>query len=526
MADINGTPGDDTLVGTSGADTIDGGEGNDTIDAGSGDDTLVGGGGNDSLQGGPGPDHMEGGTGDDSYFIDNAGDSIVELENQGRDIVYGYTSYTLFRGVEVEYLLPAAFGATTAIDITGNEFGQTLYGNAGVNHLYGRDGDDVLAGLAGNDTLDGGTGADVMDGGTGFDYYYVDNPGDWVSDPDDGQVYTLGDYVLTPGAHISVFRTTDAYSLAPLSLTGNEFRNSLFGNYGDNVFRSGGGNDTFHGYGGNDTYYIDSAGTRVEEMGNEGYDTVYTSVSLPNFNTYWSNVEVIATIYPIGVGQAVDLDIAAPAASAVYGTDGRNTIEVNLAWAFGFGGDDTYIVHWSQARVFDSSGFDTVRAATSYQTDSSIEVLLTTGWSGTAPIDLTGLGAQQIYGNDGKNVLTGGALMAGMGGADVYNIARYDPAQQLGHTDILGFELDVDKFHLDDSLFPGLTPGPLSAAQFAVGTAAHDADDRIIYDTASGNLWFDPDGTGAADAVLFATVYERVDGGHPQLLNQTDFIVT
>lgn len=38
------------------------------------------------------------------------------------------------------------------------------------------------------------------------------------------------------------------------------------------------------------------------------------------------------------------------------------------------------------------------------------------------------------------------------------------------------------------------------------GGVAQDADDRIIYDRATGNLYFDPDGTGSAEQVLFAVL--------------------
>jgi Ca2+-binding RTX toxin-like protein len=47
MADINGTPGNDTLAGTRGNDNINGGPGNDTINGGNGADTLTGGPGAD-----------------------------------------------------------------------------------------------------------------------------------------------------------------------------------------------------------------------------------------------------------------------------------------------------------------------------------------------------------------------------------------------------------------------------------------------------------------------------------------------
>ena len=62
-----------------------------------------------------------------------------------------------------------------------------------------------------------------------------------------------------------------------------------------------------------------------------------------------------------------------------------------------------------------------------------------------------------------------------------------------------------DKIALKGSLF-GLTPGALPAGAFNTGTAATDADDRILYDSASQALLFDSDGTGEAAAQLIAFI--------------------
>jgi Ca2+-binding RTX toxin-like protein len=58
-------------------------------------------------------------------------------------------------------------------------------------------------------------------------------------------------------------------------------------------------------------------------------------------------------------------------------------------------------------------------------------------------------------------------------------------------------------------VFAGLALGTLAPNAFASGnfSTAQDADDRIIYDSFTGDLYFDADGTGgASDAIKFATL--------------------
>ena len=63
-----------------------------------------------------------------------------------------------------------------------------------------------------------------------------------------------------------------------------------------------------------------------------------------------------------------------------------------------------------------------------------------------------------------------------------------------------------DSLQLDDGFFAGVGPvGALAAGAFRAGTAAADASDRVIYDSATGRMYFDADGTGATAAILFAT---------------------
>ena len=59
----------------------------------------------------------------------------------------------------------------------------------------------------------------------------------------------------------------------------------------------------------------------------------------------------------------------------------------------------------------------------------------------------------------------------------------------------------------------------MPAGAFVTGTAAQDADDRIIYDPATGALLVDLDGSGTGAAQLFAYI------NGPFNLDATYFVV-
>jgi Ca2+-binding RTX toxin-like protein len=81
------------------------------------------------------------------------------------------------------------------------------------------------------------------------------------------------------------------------------------------------------------------------------------------------------------------------------------------------------------------------------------------------------------------------------------------------------FDANKDKLYLDEDIFSTITPGKLASSAFHKGTAASDADDRIIYDKKSGALYYDPDGTGA----LMQTQFAQLDKGAK--LKASDFSV-
>jgi Ca2+-binding RTX toxin-like protein len=188
-------------------------------------------------------------------------------------------------------------------------------------------------------------------------------------------------------------------------------------------------------------------------------------------------------------------------------------------------GNDTYIVSHSTALILETAGegLDTAKTSVSYALGAgvSIEVLATNADSGKASINLTGNEFDQIVrGNAGNNIIDGkgGAdQLWGLAGKDAF---QFSTAPGTGNVDrIMDFNVRDDAMWLDQSVFQGLGLGTLPIGSFTKGTSATQADDRIIYDPRSGNLYFDPDGFGGTDQMLFANV------GTSLRLTHADFLI-
>ena len=123
-----------------------------------------------------------------------------------------------------------------------------------------------------------------------------------------------------------------------------------------------------------------------------------------------------------------------------------------------------------------------------------------------------GEGADVLYGDDGDDFLRGGLgkdTLTGGAGSDRFNFNYLGTANA---DKIVDFVVGTDRIALSSGTFPGVHAS-LDAQEFRLGTAALDGDDRILYDSVTGRLYYDPDGNlngaSSAAAVLFAVVQNQ-----------------
>jgi predicted extracellular nuclease/Ca2+-binding RTX toxin-like protein len=484
-----------------------------------GNDLIDGFGGNDVLIGGAGGDQLHGGTGDDVFRAETAADHIFENVGEGFDRIYAGGNYALDAGSEIELLAFIDPNATVDVDLTGNEFAQTITGGAGRNVIVGGAGADVMAGYDDDDTYRVQDAGDVVFesvGQGGNDSIFVD--------------VALGSYALQAGVAVENLAAFEALSTLAFNLTGNEFENRITGSAGVNILIGGGGNDTLIGGDGGDFYRIDDFGdTILESIATSGIDSVYVAMHLSGYTLSANDaaIEVLAAIDPTAT---ITFNLTGNSfANTIFGSAGSNTLIGGLGGGdvlVGFGGNDYYRVEEASDDVVESAGggYDSVYAGTSYTLSAGqeIEVLAAIDPASTGTMNLTGNGAaNELYGNAGANMLDGKSgtdLLYGFAGADIF---AFTVSADQGDVDTIGdFLAGTDRIGLDDAVFGGIgTPGAFNANAFVIGTAAAGAEDRIIYNQATGELFYDADGTGSGAAYHFATL-----AGAP-VLSASDFAV-
>ncbi len=249
------------------------------------------------------------------------------------------------------------------------------------------------------------------------------------------------------------------------TVTGGAGNDSLIGGLGNDILNGGAGNDTLIGGLGND---ILNGGAGVDNMiGGDGSDVYYVDIA----------TDVVTET------------------NALASTGGIDTVNSSLA---------------------------------AYTLGANLENLTLTG---TSAINGTGNTlANRITGNTASNILDGGAgndTLTGGNGNDILtggsgNDSFIFTAKTEGIDTITDFSVLDDTLVVSASGFGGsLTAGAvITADQFRLGTVALDAGDRFIYNSSTGGLLFDADGTGAIAGLQIATLTTK-----PSLTNADILVI-
>ncbi|WP_201863682.1 tandem-95 repeat protein [Microvirga soli] len=362
--------------------------------------------------------------------------------------------------------------AGTVIELHDVAFA-TIIGNVRVT---GGSGSQVVYGDAANQSIVLGADDDILHGGAG------------------------DDYVGSEGGNDSLF--------------GDEGNDTVSSGIGDDRLDGGTGVDVLIGGVGNDTYTVDMASDRVIERRDEGIDTVRSSVSYLLENTHVENL-VLTGNATYGYGNGL--------ANRIYATD-------NGSMLYGWGGNDTLSGGTSRDRLYGSSGDDRL-----YGNGGNDHL---NGGTGKDRLD-GGTGRDYLVGESGNDTILGGdgndTISAGRGddviygglGADVLDDSYgrdtfvFNSRLSRDQVDtIKHFDVGPDTIRLENAIFKKVGGrGWLNEDAFHIGASAADKDDRIIYNTKKGVLYYDADGTGAAAQVAFAKLSKNLS------LTEKDFFI-
>jgi serralysin len=314
---------------------------------------------------------------------------------------------------------------------------------------------------------------------------------------------------------------------------GGDGNDRLYGGVDDDRLDGGTGNDVLMGGAGADAL-----------IGRAGTDTIlYTSaksgvtvnLAKPNLNTGDASGDTFSAIENLTGSRFNDKLTGNAGANVIDGLDGADRME-------GGAGNDRYIVDNAGDVVIEANGggADHVTSSVSFSLAGQFVEQLTL--SGSGNINGTGNSlANVITGNSGNNTINGSSgndTLSGAAGNDVLNGGAGNDTMTGGNggdffvfntalnaatnvDTITDFSVTADTIRIDNAVFAGLAGGTLAAGAFTANASgnAGDASDRIIYETDTGRLFFDADGTGAGAKIRFATL----DPG--LALTNADFVV-
>ena len=296
-----------------------------------------------TLNGAVGADTMFGGAGNDLYFVDNAGDTVVENESEGIDTVSVTATLTQ---------LPSGYTLASNVEnlILGGSASLSGYGNELNNWMIGNSANNILDGGEGNNTLDGGVGKDTLLAGSGNDYFIIDNTQDVIVDLGgyDSVEARVANCTLAGGLEslvLGVGITSGVGNTENNILVGNSVANTLRGLEGNDTLDGGLGADYLEGGNGNDYYIVDNAGDKVIESTVSGgvaggIDTIEARVTGYTLANGVENLVLFGTIAS-GTGNSLDNVLLGNSANnSLIGGAGNDTLSA-AGLNLGIGQKDT-----------------------------------------------------------------------------------------------------------------------------------------------------------------------------------------
>lgn len=434
-----------------------------------------------------------------------------------QDAVTFYTSVTDTSLGTYTYLVSLLDGDTA---VTGQNGSEALEVGAGNDTVALRGGDDtIIKWAAGDLTYSGGPGIDTLS-------FQAQNGPAYPNFPTQNLVVDLSTGVgqnpyggtLTLTSVENIVGTGGVFGVTSDHITGSNARNVI----GDGLFD--GGDDIVHAAGGNDLVLLSSytksgavydGGAGIDELRfaidsfwNAGVSAVLDLVHPANNAGVFDGVTVtgfeVFTVSNVTPALETFTFKGNGAANTVTGADTYTGAPATAGqdFLYGFGGNDTLSGLGGKDHLYGGNGDDSLSGG------------------GDTDVLVGGAGNDTLSGGLGRDVLVGQA------GDDVF---LFDSAvKPAGNVDrISDFSAGVvgnnDQIWLDDAVFGGLvnSGGTLSAAQFAANPGGiATPTSLIVYDTNTGNLYFDDDGgAGPHGKVLFASLT-----GHPAL-SAADIVV-
>jgi Ca2+-binding RTX toxin-like protein len=392
----------------------------------------------------------------------------------GNDTVWADGGNDTIDGGNGNDFLHGGLGNDIIFDLDGDDL---IWGDGGNDSIQAGGGLDAVFGGEGNDTILGGFGDDALDGQAGDDVIYGDN----------GAVDALGN--LDPSGGNDV-------------IDGGAGNDRLYGGGGVDVINGGDGNDTIDGGMGNNLLN--------GEAGNDVFVNDPSEIGFNNGFLGGFNFDIVDYSRSLGAGPGTG------AARVGVSIDLSNT--GLAAVPVGINVPDSFL---DVEAVIGSAFSDVLSGAipggiTAPKLDALGAVILNPLTGLPVPMDfwVRGLaGNDSINGGDGNDSLAGGLNTDTMFGGLGNDQFIFDSALGATNVDrVLDFSKvagNTDTFVLDRAVFTTVSAGTvLTAAEFRSGagvTTANAAGQRILFNTTNGDLFFDPDGTGAAAPVRFAT---------------------